>query len=98
MCCRGLQGLAKSPHLNCFLFSGLLRVAPYYVPGGVRVVLRAEPAESGALLACRSLGALVTMWSSPSPALRRHGCTEERCARRIGTMRLLQKRTVLCVP
>ncbi len=38
---RVLQGFArayKSPYLSGLLFSGLLRVAPYCVPGGVRVV------------------------------------------------------------
>jgi hypothetical protein len=30
--------LANPPYLSGFLFSGMLRVAPYCVPGGVRVV------------------------------------------------------------
>ena len=38
MRCGGLQGLAKPLYLGGFLCSGLLRVAPYCVPGGVRVV------------------------------------------------------------
>jgi hypothetical protein len=33
-----LQGLANPAYLSGFLFSGLLRVAPYCVPGGIRVV------------------------------------------------------------
>jgi len=45
MRCRGLQRIAKPAYLSRFLFSGLLRVAPYCVPGGVRVVsgVRALP-------------------------------------------------------
>src|SRR5215216_1811909 len=39
MCCRGLHGLAIPVYLSRFLFSGLLRVAPYCAPGGIRVVL-----------------------------------------------------------
>jgi hypothetical protein len=38
--CRGLQRLANPAYLGGFLFSGLLRVAPYCVPGGIRVVSR----------------------------------------------------------
>ena len=38
MCCRGVQGIAIPAFLGDFLCSGLLRVAPYCVPGGVRVV------------------------------------------------------------
>ena len=38
MRCSGVQGLANAAYLSDFLFSGLLRVAPYYVPGGLRVV------------------------------------------------------------
>jgi uncharacterized membrane protein YedE/YeeE len=38
MCCRGLQKLANPAFLGGFLFSGLLSVAPYCVPGGIRVV------------------------------------------------------------
>jgi len=33
-----LQEVAKPAYLGGFLCSGLLRVAPYCVPGGVRVV------------------------------------------------------------
>src|SRR5215203_5406818 len=36
--CRGLHRLANSAYLSLFLFSTLLRVAPYCVPGGIRVV------------------------------------------------------------
>jgi hypothetical protein len=35
-----LQRLANPAYLGGFLFSGLLRVAPYCVPGGIRVVSR----------------------------------------------------------
>jgi hypothetical protein len=38
-----LQGFANPPYLCCFLFSGLLRVAPYCVPGGIRVVSKSLP-------------------------------------------------------
>ena len=38
MCCRGVHSLANPAFLGCFLFSGLPCVAPYFVPGGVRVV------------------------------------------------------------
>jgi hypothetical protein len=33
-----LQEVANPAYLSDFLFSGLLRVAPYCVPGGIRVV------------------------------------------------------------
>src|SRR5215216_1109225 len=36
--CRGVQRLANPAYLKGFLFSALLRVAPYCVPGGIRVV------------------------------------------------------------
>jgi hypothetical protein len=35
---RDLQGFANLAFLSRFVFSGLLCVAPYCVPGGVRVV------------------------------------------------------------
>src|ERR671913_2321876 len=38
MCCRGLHRIANPAYLSRFLFCGLLCVAPYCVPGGVRVV------------------------------------------------------------
>jgi hypothetical protein len=38
MRCRGVQGLANLPFLGRFLCSALLSVAPYCVPGGIRVV------------------------------------------------------------
>ncbi|MDQ5827733.1 MAG: hypothetical protein M3441_26630, partial [Chloroflexota bacterium] len=37
-CCRGLLRVANLAFLSSFLFSGLPRVAPYRVPGGVSVV------------------------------------------------------------
>src|SRR5215218_4901125 len=36
--CRDLQGIANAAYLEGFLFPGLLRVAPYCVPGGLRLV------------------------------------------------------------
>jgi hypothetical protein len=36
--CRGVHGFANAAYLSRFLFSALLRVAPYCVPGGIRVV------------------------------------------------------------
>ena len=42
MRCRDLQGFANLAFLSGFLCSGLLHVAPYCVPGGVRVVLVAS--------------------------------------------------------
>ena len=33
-----MQGIANATYLEGFRFSGLLRVAPYCVPGGIRVV------------------------------------------------------------
>jgi hypothetical protein len=38
MRCRGLLGVASAACLSRFLFCGLPSVAPYCVPGGVRVV------------------------------------------------------------
>jgi len=38
MCCRDVQRLAIPAFLSGLLFSGLLRVAPYCAPGGIRVV------------------------------------------------------------
>jgi hypothetical protein len=38
MCCSGVQGIANAAYLGGFLCSGLLRVAPYCVPSGIRVV------------------------------------------------------------
>jgi hypothetical protein len=38
MRCRGVQGIANSAYLEGFPFPALLRVAPYCVRGGVRVV------------------------------------------------------------
>ena len=38
MRCWGLHRLANPPFLSGFLCSGLLRAAPYSVPGGVKVV------------------------------------------------------------
>src|SRR5215218_1146145 len=38
MCCRGVQGIANPAFLGGFLCSGLLRVAPYCVRSGIRVV------------------------------------------------------------
>ena len=38
ICCWGLHGVANPAFLGAFLRSGLLRVAPYCVPGGARGV------------------------------------------------------------
>ena len=38
MCCRRLQGFAKPAYLKEFRFCALHWVAPYCVPGGVKVV------------------------------------------------------------
>src|SRR5215208_4095746 len=38
MRCRGVQGLANAAYLSGFPFPALLRVAPYCVLGGIRVV------------------------------------------------------------
>src|SRR5215207_4885927 len=46
MRCRGLHRLANPPYLKGFPFSTLLRVAPYCVPGGIRVVSKG-PSVSG---------------------------------------------------
>jgi hypothetical protein len=35
---QGCAGVAIPPYLNGFLFSWLLRVAPYCTPGGIRLV------------------------------------------------------------
>jgi hypothetical protein len=38
MRCRGVQGIANAAYLEGFPFPALLCVAPYCVPGGIRVV------------------------------------------------------------
>jgi hypothetical protein len=38
MRCRGVHGIANAAYLVGFLCSGLLRVAPYCVPGGITLV------------------------------------------------------------
>ena len=38
MRCRGVQGIANAAYLEGLLFPALLRVAPYCVPGGIRMV------------------------------------------------------------
>src|SRR5919107_4191927 len=47
--CRGLPRVAIPAYLNGFPFSTLLRVAPYRVPGGIRVVSisRSYPYNTG---------------------------------------------------
>src|SRR5215203_5915191 len=57
MCCRGLQRLANTAYLEGFPFPALLRVAPYCVPGGIRMVskasvLRNSPTRKKASAAC----------------------------------------------
>src|SRR5918995_114054 len=51
MRCRGLQGYANPAYLSRFTFCALLGVAPYCVPGGIRLVsteawLLHDPARS----------------------------------------------------
>jgi hypothetical protein len=46
MRCRSVQGCANPAYLEGFPFPALLRVAPYCVPGGIRVVSRG-PGLSG---------------------------------------------------
>src|SRR5215204_5149634 len=38
MRCRGVQGIANAAYLEGFPFPAILSVAPYCVPGGIRVV------------------------------------------------------------
>src|SRR5215208_7637993 len=57
MCCRGVQRLANPAYLEGFPFPALLRVAPYCVLGGIRVVsgarvLRNSPTRKKASAAC----------------------------------------------
>src|SRR5215218_2629376 len=47
--CRGVQGIALAAYLRRFFFSALLGVAPYCVPGGVRVVSQGLQWYAGAL-------------------------------------------------
>ena len=58
MRCRGMQRLANDAYLSGFLCSALLRVAPYCVPGGIRVVsiLSSYPRSSKGSLRARPLG------------------------------------------
>src|SRR5215204_810393 len=46
MCCRGLHGHANPAYLEGFPYSGLLSVAPYCVPGGIRSTCSTECAKS----------------------------------------------------
>ena len=39
MCCKGLHGVANAACLSRFLFCALHCLAPYFAPGGVRLVL-----------------------------------------------------------
>ena len=57
MRCRGVQWDANAAHLEGFPFPALLRVAPYCVPGGIRLVsgarsLRNSPTRKKASAAC----------------------------------------------
>jgi hypothetical protein len=38
MRCRGVQGISNAAYLSGFSFPALLRVVPYCVPGGMRLV------------------------------------------------------------
>src|SRR5829696_7462994 len=55
--CRDVQGIANTAYLEGFPFPALLRVAPYCVPGGIRVVsgarvLRNSPTRKKISAAC----------------------------------------------
>jgi glyoxylase-like metal-dependent hydrolase (beta-lactamase superfamily II) len=47
MRCGGVHGVANAAYLGDFLFSGLLRVARYCVPGGIRVVSKGRQCIDG---------------------------------------------------
>jgi hypothetical protein len=49
---RGVQGIASAAYLEGFPFSGLLSVAPYCVPDGIRVVSRVRALALPHSLAC----------------------------------------------
>src|ERR687890_2854823 len=57
--CWGVQRLANPPYLGGFLRSALLRVAPYCVPGGIRVVsiLPSYMASTKGFLRCGGMNA-----------------------------------------
>src|SRR5215211_417815 len=49
MRCRGVQGLANAAYLEGIPYSGLLSVAPYCAPGGIRVVSEGRGLGAAAL-------------------------------------------------
>src|SRR5918995_5645270 len=62
MHCRGLHGFANTAYLEGFPFSGLLSVAPYCVPSGIRLVsgrATATVRQQGQWHALASFGATV---------------------------------------
>ena len=80
MRCRGLHEFANTAYVSRFLFSGLLRVAPYCVPDGIRVVSIA-PLLSGRgvhpklvqlLLRHASITIALDRYSHWIPSTRRH--------------------------
>src|SRR5829696_6690375 len=67
--CRDVQGIANTAYLEGFPFPALLRVAPYCVPGGIRVVsgarvLRNSPTRKKASAACLFLRHLMDLGAS----------------------------------
>jgi hypothetical protein len=52
-----VQGVANAAYLEGFLFSGLLGVAPYCVPGGIRVVSKGHRSSSGVMSVVRGYSA-----------------------------------------
>ena len=62
MYCRGLHEVANPAFLSRFLCSGLLRVAPYCVPGGIRVVSTAPRSRPPQALASPWLASADVVW------------------------------------
>jgi hypothetical protein len=76
----GVHRLANPAYLSRFLFSGLLRVAPYCVPGGIRVVsiLPSYMASTKGFVRCEGMNARRRVPSAspsclPLPSSRRAG-------------------------
>jgi hypothetical protein len=59
MRCRGMQGIADTAYLEGFLFSVLPSVAPYCVPGGVRVVSTSSLYPRGKVVHTKLLSVLI---------------------------------------
>jgi hypothetical protein len=75
MCYRGVQGIANPAFQKGFLFSGLLRVAQYCVPGGIRVVSispfpgHCEPPRTTLREATEAPRRAAAAWFAPLPPL-----------------------------